>query len=428
MGTRPFFQYGTNLEDRQIFTSTVKDKNNTLKRYFSSIEAEIYFGNKLMEDIHKFDFMIEEEKLPLTGYNSYYPCAFVPGIRMVKGSFVLNFTNGAYLSNTLREIDDSIIETDFGEYSTSHGNDIRNKALWSKSFDIMLGYGYYDTEDPTYNATCQMILGAQISGMQSVLDVTGSPILEVYTFIAKDFIDGEFNNDDKDDKDKKKDTITDTDTNNGQIKDDYDITEENKENNKEPSNKEEIHSNTTVSEVVVTPEGDINFAISNSNNQTFVMSDVKAESLTLNQMQSGINIGPNDLVLSHSLSFVYGAYSRCKLVFTLKLLNNMQNIVCRNIKFYTSDALNSYASKKFQTIIPVFELTDNNGKYEFAFDKDFYSADAIDKYAREKLLAYIPNCTIEYEAYINDVWYKFSYNGNLHMIDEYNQTPSRYNY
>ena len=41
----------------------------------------------------------------------------------------------------------------------------------------------------TYNATSQTILGAKISGMHKIMDTTGQPLMEVYTFMAKDFIE-----------------------------------------------------------------------------------------------------------------------------------------------------------------------------------------------------------------------------------------------
>lgn len=194
-----YYKYGTNLQDREFFTSTVNTPYG-VKRYFSNIEGEIYFGNKLIEDIYKFDFVVEEKKLPLYGYNCFYPTIIVPGQRVVQGSFVLNFTNGNYLNDILNEIDNSILcnsilETEI--YNPS--NDERDKAIWPKSFDIMIGYGYYNTSKETYNATCQTICGAQIYNMQSVVDVSGEPIMEVYSFIAKDFINGDIDSTKKDD-------------------------------------------------------------------------------------------------------------------------------------------------------------------------------------------------------------------------------------
>lgn len=207
-----YYKYGTNLQDREFFTSTVNTEYG-VKRYFSNVEGEIYFGNKLMEDIYKFDFAVEEKKLPLYGYNCYYPTIIVPGQRIVQGSFVLNFTNGNYLNDVLNKIDDSILCSSILEteiYNPS--NDERDKSIWNKNFDIMIGYGYYNTSKETYNATCQTICGVQIYNMQSVLDVSGEPIMEVYSFIAKDFINGDIDSTKKDD-DSSDDDSSDDDSN-----------------------------------------------------------------------------------------------------------------------------------------------------------------------------------------------------------------------
>ena len=212
MATRDYYTYGTNLSDREFFTSTVKTPYGT-KRYFSNVDSEIYFGNILMEDIYKFDFSVEEKKLPIFGYNCFYADIIVPGQRIVNGTFVVNYTNSEHINNVLSKIDDSIMNKTVLESETYNpGDKERDMPLWSKNFDIMLGYGYYKSDLPTYNANCQTICGVQISGMQTVLDTTGQPIMEVYSFIAKDFVEGDATNmepaksdsKDKNNKDNKK--------------------------------------------------------------------------------------------------------------------------------------------------------------------------------------------------------------------------------
>ncbi len=184
-----YYTYGTNLQDREFFTSTVQT-NNGIKRYFSNIESEIYFGNRLMEDIYKFDFMVEEKKLPIYGYNCFYPEIIVPGQRIVQGSFIINFTDGAFMRDVLESIDDSIMCNSIVECETYNPSGTeRDTAIFNKSFDITIGYGYYKTELETYNATAQTICGVQLVNMQTVVDVTGEPIMEAYSFIAKDYID-----------------------------------------------------------------------------------------------------------------------------------------------------------------------------------------------------------------------------------------------
>ena len=152
------------------------------------MESEIYFGNKRIDDINQFSFGIDEKVMPIYGYNCFYPSELVSGQRIVQGQFVLNFTDRGVIKETLDSIDDSVYTPKHtAEYVPGGGND---HALWDKNFDIMLGYGYYGINNiETYNATCQSIIGAKITGMQKVMDTTGQPLLEVYSFIAKDFIE-----------------------------------------------------------------------------------------------------------------------------------------------------------------------------------------------------------------------------------------------
>lgn len=190
-----YYTYGTNLKNKESFTSTVITNSKSIKRYFSNIDAEIYFGNTLIEDIYEFQFSVEEKKLPIYSYNKFIPDLIVPGQRIVQGSFALNFTDGAYIRNVLSNIDDSILNTSyFDEEIYNPSGDNRNTALYNKNFDITISYGDYKSDSPTYNATSQTICGVQINSNGKAFSAeTGKPILEVYSFIAKDFIDDEDN-------------------------------------------------------------------------------------------------------------------------------------------------------------------------------------------------------------------------------------------
>ena len=183
-----YYKYSANMNDRTYFTSVVTTTSGAAKRYFSNVESEIYFGDKEMTDLYQFEFGIDEKVLPIYGYNCYYATEIVNGQRIVQGQFVVNYTDTKLIQNTLSSIDDSIYNQVYNEDYVP-GGDLHH-AIYDKAFDIMIGYGYYDIKDKqTYNATCQTIIGAKISGMHKVLDTTGQPILEVYSFIAKDFIE-----------------------------------------------------------------------------------------------------------------------------------------------------------------------------------------------------------------------------------------------
>ena len=183
-----YYKYNANMNDRTYFTSVITDTAGRAKRYFSNVESEIYFGDQEMDDLYQFEFGIDEKILPIYGYNCFYATELVSGQRIVQGQFVVNYTDTKLIQNTLSSIDDSVYKEIKAEKYVP-GGDLHH-AIYDKEFDIMIGYGYYDVKDKqTYNATSQTILGAKITGMHKVMDTTGQPILEVFSFTAKDFIE-----------------------------------------------------------------------------------------------------------------------------------------------------------------------------------------------------------------------------------------------
>ena len=88
------------LGDRTI-TSNIIDG----KRYFSAIDAEIYFGginNTFIDEIVQITWTLEQATLPIYGYNSYVFDDLVIGSRQVTGSFSINFTKSNFLYDVLR--------------------------------------------------------------------------------------------------------------------------------------------------------------------------------------------------------------------------------------------------------------------------------------------------------------------------------------
>ena len=184
-----YYKYSASMNDRTYFTSVVTNSAGNIKRYFSNVESEVYFGDKEMEDIYQFQFQIDEKVLPVYGYNCYYASELVSGQRLIQGQFILNYTNEQEIKTTLGEIDSSVYESILADEYHPSGGSISD-PIYNKLFDIMIGYGYYNVKDKqTYNATCQTIVGCKISGMQKVIDSTGQPIMEVYNFVAMDFIE-----------------------------------------------------------------------------------------------------------------------------------------------------------------------------------------------------------------------------------------------
>lgn len=232
MTAKYFTEYGNKVSERNAITNVVDTNSYGLKRYFSNIESEIYFGGTLVEDIFSFNFTVDEKKFPIYGYNCFYPDLIVSGQRIVQGNFVVNYTNGEYVSNIISKAEKSILDKKAYTVYNPNSSDDRDKALWDKSFDIMLGYGYYGMNLETYNATCETIVGAKLVNMQKVLDTSGQPIMEVWSFIAKDYNKiGESTK-----KDNKKDDKKDDNKNNSEDKKD-----DKKDDNKNTENKVYSH-------------------------------------------------------------------------------------------------------------------------------------------------------------------------------------------
>ena len=198
-----YYTYEGNLRDRNKFTSTVNTTFGT-KRYFSQLDTEVYFGAEQIDEMVAIDFTISEPKLPIYGFNSFYANRIVSGRRTIQGTFAINFTSTTYLLNIFNKIDDSILKAKYnpsgsdllldyesllyrceGEDTTGLG--IGNNAIFSKIFDITLSYGYGKTEGKqTYNCCWQTLVGVQIVDYRQALDTEGNPILDMYSFIAKD--------------------------------------------------------------------------------------------------------------------------------------------------------------------------------------------------------------------------------------------------
>lgn len=191
---KPYYTHGKALREREFFTSVVQRPTGE-KRYFSTIDSEIYFGEHYMDDIVKFDYAIEEKKMPIYGFNGYYASRIVVGQKLITGTFAINFTETGMITKILEKISGSVYADKIEELSFVNCSE-RNHALWDKSFDILIGYGYYQhpvEKTPTYKATCKCLVGCFITGMQEVLDTSGEPIMEVYSFIAKDIIYKNYN-------------------------------------------------------------------------------------------------------------------------------------------------------------------------------------------------------------------------------------------
>lgn len=182
--TAPYYTYGGNLLNREKYTSTVNTTYGT-RRYFSSIDTDVYFGNTLIDEMVAFDFMIDEKKIPIYGYNNFTPKRIITGQKTIQGSFAINFTQTFNLKFIIDGLDDSIYHNKYEETQFFCGED--NQALFGKGFDITLSYGDAKGEG-SYNACTQTLVGCYITSYRQAFDTSGEPILDMYTFTAKDLV------------------------------------------------------------------------------------------------------------------------------------------------------------------------------------------------------------------------------------------------
>lgn len=176
------------LGDRTITSNVVNGK-----RYFSSIDAEIYFGGSsstFIDELIQITWSVEQSALPLFGYNSYTFDDLAVGARQVMGSFIINFTKSGYLYEVLKNAE-SVNRSSFytnkpdnSNLSWSSNFHKEHSASWDKSFNIIIGYGDYNKN--TEKTSLILLQCVQITSCQQVLSIDGIPIAESYSFIGKD--------------------------------------------------------------------------------------------------------------------------------------------------------------------------------------------------------------------------------------------------
>ena len=196
----------TNTEYHRVKTADgISVDSAYIKRYYSVIDAEVYFGNEYVEDIRDINWSVKQNVAPLFGYNSYTYDEVARGNRLIIGSFLINFTSPNYLFSILKEADKANVTsiTNMTSYtvpvlSQSTTPSIRkgtygaqekghNAHMWPQTFDIDIIFGEKTgAGDPVHI----LLLGCAIQDCQMVLSASasGSPpvVMEQYSFIAQD--------------------------------------------------------------------------------------------------------------------------------------------------------------------------------------------------------------------------------------------------
>lgn len=214
--------------------------------YFSNADVKIYLGDIWIDDATSISFQVEEQIMPVYGYHSYTYDAIARGQRLVRGGFSINFKSVGYLHEVLANADAISYAIDQGEqqgiirpeyYENMTLSEILQKlgkdsfdqiadeyerALWGETrdtdklinydqrpmfqqdqigLDLRIQYGpvnetqgyisptvYQTTRHEPPNMTVDVINGVQLTGMSKQISTAdqGAPILEYYTFIARD--------------------------------------------------------------------------------------------------------------------------------------------------------------------------------------------------------------------------------------------------
>lgn len=193
-----YFSKNVNISNSRYDNSRLGDRTITSnmvdgKRYFSSLDAELYFGGTtsvFIDEILEISWSISQTAMPIFGYNSYTFDDLAVGSRIINGSFTINFTKSRYLYDVLKSIDgtnrasfyNNTPSDDKINWSTNF--DKEHNASWDKSFNIVIGYGDYNKKGK--DTTMALLHCVQIISCQQQLNVQGRPIAETYEFIAKD--------------------------------------------------------------------------------------------------------------------------------------------------------------------------------------------------------------------------------------------------
>ena len=202
----PFYiPINSSYERKKTTTGIIEDKNATLKRYYSPIDAEVYFGDYYVEDVLDINFSINQQSNPIFGYNSYTADEMVVGSRLISGTFTINFTSPCYLfkllekakgastlpANTASYVLSSKERNNLvpeGKKHTSLNGEVSGtkfKELWPQTFDIDLVYGQKSSEGEAVHIVLQEV--RILSCAQGASAHANVPATETYQFIAKDY-------------------------------------------------------------------------------------------------------------------------------------------------------------------------------------------------------------------------------------------------
>jgi hypothetical protein len=174
-----FSTIGKSLNKKPAYTNYNINKN---KRYFSSVDADIYFNNTHLSEIVQIQWTVEEMQNPIYGYNSYIFDYMACGTRLVNGIFAINFIAPDYLNLVTADIGDD----ESRGYLTSGSKyaQATTSPMFGKKFDISISYGQEDKIST--NIPYVFLSECYVSSQGQSIDTSGGNIVEMYKFIGRD--------------------------------------------------------------------------------------------------------------------------------------------------------------------------------------------------------------------------------------------------
>lgn len=174
-----------------------------LKRYYSNIDAEVYFNGEWVEDIAAIQWSIAQETMPIFGYNSYIYDAVAQGSRIIQGSFTLAFSTPRKIEKLIERYKEAGTETKTVSYEeltqalskntvklNRFGSELvtnnQHLPIWMNSrFDISIVCGEYESIGG--NAIHIILKDCYITNCASLRSKDGGVAEEQYSFIARDY-------------------------------------------------------------------------------------------------------------------------------------------------------------------------------------------------------------------------------------------------
>lgn len=189
MQVLPYYTAKTTHRDKNLFTSTITDSAGNNKRYFSSLDAEIYFGDILIDEIIEIAYDVSENVMPIYGYNSQTFDTLVTGTRLIQGQFTINFTKSGWVVECINKLK-TILGTSNEQIEScckrTNSCGDSSKPKLGGMFDIIVSFGDHRSKIKSTGSSAHLIKGVKVIRYSQNFNTSGEPISETYMFIAND--------------------------------------------------------------------------------------------------------------------------------------------------------------------------------------------------------------------------------------------------